>query len=124
MGNSTTPPPWSDLYIYAHTELDEHHTNTASCCQLCKYICSRDPISCLLPVLSHRPILRNIFVVKILLYSVPASLSIVLLKVASGRQSSGGVVVKALLLALHDKDKSFFINSRTSADFSLQRIIA
>ena len=51
--------------------------------------------------------------VKILLYSVPASLSIVLLKVAFGRQSSGGVVVKALLLALHVKDKFFFIKSRT-----------
>ena len=97
-GSSTALPPWSNRYIYAHTELDEHHTIIASWYQLCEYSCCRDPVSCLLPDLSHRPVLRNIFVVKILLYSVSASFSIALLKVPSRRQSSGGMVVRLFYL--------------------------
>ena len=34
-------------------------------------------------------------------------------RVASRRRSPGGVVVRALLLALHDKDNSFFVKSGT-----------
>ena len=73
--NSAAPPPWSNLYIYAHTELDEHHNIVllvvasfanipaaeilqATCCQSC-----------------HIALLRNIFVVKILLYLVPVCFS-------------------------------------------------
>ena len=73
-GSYTAPPPWSSLYTYAHTELDEYHTIIVNCCQLCEYFRYRDPASHLLPVLSHRPVLRNIFVVKILLCSMPERL--------------------------------------------------
>ena len=107
LGSSTALPPWSNLYTYARTELDEHHTIIASWCQLCEYSRCRNPVSRLLPVLSHRPVLRNIFVVKILSYFVPASLSIVLLKVASGRQSSGGVVVRLFYLPYMIKTNLF-----------------
>ena len=111
-GSSTAPLPWSDRYIYAHTQLDENHTIIASWCQLCKYSCCRDPVSCLLPALSHRPVLRNISVVNVLLYSVSASLQIVLLKAAFGRQSSGGVVVRLFCLPYMIK-KTIFHKKRT-----------
>ena len=107
LGSSAAPPPWSNLYTYTRTELDENHIITASWCRLCKHSCCRDPVSRLLPVLSHCPVLRNIFVVKILSYFVPASLSIVLLKVASGRQSSGGVVVRLFYLPYMIKTNLF-----------------
>ena len=109
-GSSTALPPWSNCYIYAHTELDEHHFIIVSWCQLCKYSCCRDPVSCFLPVLSHCPVLRNIFVVKILLYSVPASLLIALLKVASRRQSSGGVVVRLSTQKLNTHRELLYIS--------------
>ena len=79
--------------------------STASQCQLCEYSCCRDPVSSLLPALLHCPVLRNISVVNVLLYSVSASLKIVLLKVASGRQSSGGVVVRLFCLPYMIKTK-------------------
>ena len=116
LGSSTAPPPWSDRYTYAHTELDEHHTTIASWCQLCEYSCCRDPVSRLLPALSHRPVLRNIFVVNVLLYSVPASLSIALLKAASGRQSSGGVVVR--LFCLPYMIKTYLFSSKAEQFYS------
>ena len=107
LGSSSALPPWSNLYTYTRNEMDENHTIIASWCQLCEYSCCRDPVSRLLPVLSHRPVLRNIFVVKILSYFVPASLSIVLLKVASRRQSSGGVVVRLFYLPYMIKTNLF-----------------
>ena len=73
-------------------------TSIASQCQLCKYSCCRDPVSCLLPALSHRPVLRNISMVNVLLYSEIARLLIALLKAASRCQSSGGVVVRLFCL--------------------------
>ena len=89
--------------------------STASQCQLCEYSCCRDPVSCLLPALSHRPVLRNISVVNVLLYSVSASLPIVLLKSRIWTSVLGRRGSKAPLLALHDKDKaSFFIKSGTT----------
>ena len=82
-------------------------TPIASQCQLCEYSCCRDPVSCLLPALSHRPVLRNISVVNVLLYSVLASLKIVLLKVASGPQSPGGMVVRLFCLPYMIKTNLF-----------------
>ena len=113
LGSSTVLPPWSNLYIYARTELDESHIIIASWCQLCEYFCCRDPVSRLLPVLSHRPVLRNIFVVKILSYFVPASLTDCTAESRIWTSVIGRRGSKAFLLALHNKDKSFFINSRT-----------
>ena len=87
----------------------------ASQCQLCEYSCCRVPVSCLLPALSHRPILRNISVVNVLSYSVSASLPIVLLKSRIRMSVLGRCGSKALLLAFHDKDEaSFFIKSGTT----------
>ena len=89
------------------TALSWMRTTPASWCQPCEYSCCRDPVSCLLPALSHQPILRNIFVVNVLLYSVSASLQIILLKAAFGRQSAGGVEVRLFCLPYMIKTNLF-----------------
>ena len=85
--------------------------STASQCQLCEYSCCRDPVSCLLPALLHRPVLRNISVVNVLLCSVSASLRIVLLKSRIRTSILRRRGSKALLLALHEEEESVFIKS-------------
>ena len=87
-------------------------TSIVSQCQLCEYSCCRDPVSCLLPALSHRPVLRNISVVNVLLYSVSASLKDCTAESCIRTSVLGRRGSKALLLALHDKDESFFIKSQ------------
>ena len=111
-GNSTAPPPWSDLYTYAHTELDENHTIERETL----------PAVWIFPLQrSCKPSITSFvtppYIKKI--YSWSRSCCTLCLRVfklncwvASGRQSSGGVVVKAFLLALHDKDNSFFVKSK------------
>ena len=102
-GSSTATLPWSDHYIYTHTELDENHTNRSQC-QLCEYSCCSDPVSYLLPALSHRgqcPVVLSISEFANVLLKSRIRMSVL------GRRGS-----KALLLALHDKDgASFFIKS-------------
>ena len=111
--NSAAPPPWSNLYIYAHTELDEHHNHIVweSLSALQIYLLQR---SCKPPTASS---VTPPFIKKYILGQDPIVLcASAFFKlncwVASGRQSPGGVVVKALLLALHDKDNSFFCQKR------------
>ena len=109
-GSSTAPLPWSDHYAYTHTELDENHTNCKSMsavriflmqrpCQL--FIaspvtppCTKKYIRGQCPVVLSISEFENCTAESRIRTSVP------------GRHGS-----KALLLALHDKDESFFIKS-------------
>ena len=84
----------------------------ARCCQLSNYSCCRDPVSQFVASPVKSPCIK-----KYIRGQDPAMLCAcafieLYCWVAFGHQSPGGVVVKALLLALHDKDNSFFCQKR------------
>ena len=115
-GSSTAPPPWSNLYIYVHTELDEHHTI------VCK---SLPAVWISLLQRSCKPSIGSSVTPPCFKKYIPGQDPAVLCAcvffklncwVTFGRQSPEDVVVKPLLLALHDKDNSFFVKSGTCTE--------
>ena len=88
-------------------------TTPASWCQPSEYSCCRDPVSRLLPACHNRPVLKEIYPWSISCcthYQRVRHWSAVSRIRTSVPRRRGN---KALLLALHDKDRSFIVKSGT-----------